>query len=232
MTLMEQLNATHLDRLLLATVLGAIIGWEREQHGRPAGLRTHMLVCIGSAIMMLVSEFMFEKYRLLAEKGEGFVRVDPGRIAAQIITGIGFIGAGVIMKWGLRVQGLTTAACLWLTAGIGMAAGSGMHFLSIFSTGLAAFVLFYLGKLEKKIPRDIHKTLTLWAKGDRGVFEAVRAILKDLNITFSRYTFEDRLDKDIVIYTLNVKLRDQELLSAVGQAIREKIPNVTRLKWD
>ena len=232
MGLYEHIIAAHLDRVIIAALLGAIIGWEREQHGRPAGLRTHMLVCMGAAVMMIVSEGMYDKFKALNLSGDTFVRVDPGRIAAQIITGIGFIGAGVIMKIGTRVEGLTTAACLWLAAGVGMAAGSEMYLLAFVGTIIAAVVLFYLGKLEKKIGRDIHKTLTLWTSGNRAALDVVRPMLKTLGVIVSRYTYEERLDKGVVIYTLNVKMRDPDLLMVASQAIREKVENLTRIMWD
>ena len=232
MNFYEHLAASHLDRILIAAVFGAIIGWEREQHGRPAGLRTHMLVCLGAAVMMVVSESMYEKYHALGETADSFLRVDPGRIAAQIITGIGFIGAGVIMKMGVRVQGLTTAACLWLVAGVGMAAGAGLYLLGFVSTILAAAILLYLGKLEKGLERDIHKTLSIWTSGNRAALDVVRPLLKDLGVTVSRYTYQERLDKGIVIYTLEVKMRKPELLLLASQAIREKVQNLTRIVWD
>jgi len=232
MNFYEHLAAAHLDRVIIAALLGAIIGWEREQHGRPAGLRTHMLVCMGAAVMMIISEGMYDKFKALNLSGDTFVRVDPGRIAAQIITGIGFIGAGVIMKMGTRVEGLTTAACLWLAAGVGMAAGSEMYLLAFVSTIVAGAVLFYLGKLEKKLARDIHKTLTLWTSGNRTALEVIRPMLKTIGVTLSRYSYAERLDKGIVIYTLNVKMRNPDLLMVVTQALREKVENLTRITWD
>jgi len=232
MSFYDHLAAAHLDRVIIAAVFGAVIGWEREQHGRPAGLRTHMLVCLGAATMMIISESMYEKYQALGVAGDSIMKVDPGRIAAQIITGIGFIGAGVIMKMGARVQGLTTAACLWLAAGVGMAAGAGLYLLGFVSTILAAATLFYLGKLEKGISRDIHKTLSIWTSGNRAALDVVRPLLKDIGITVSRYTYQERLDKGIVIYTLEVKMRDPEFLLRASQAIREKVQNLTRIVWD
>ncbi|UCG77990.1 MAG: MgtC/SapB family protein, partial [Nitrospirota bacterium] len=101
-----------LIRLVLGTVLGSIVGFEREVHGRPAGFRTHLLVCLASVLIMIVSE----EYYHLAVMNPDFIRVDPARIAAGAITGVGFLGAGVIIKSGFNVQGLTTAACLWIVS--------------------------------------------------------------------------------------------------------------------
>ena len=228
----EHLAAAHMDRILVAALLGAIIGWEREQHGRPAGLRTHMLVCIGAAIMMVVSESMYEKYCVGGGGADSGLRVDPGRIAAQIITGIGFIGAGVIMKMGTRVQGLTTAACLWLAAGIGMAAGTGMFLLATVTTLMGAFILLYLAKWEKTIERDIHMTLSIWTNNNRTALESVRPLFKGLGVTVSRYSYQERIDKGLVIYVLSVKMRNPDLVLVATQAVREKVENVIRILWE
>ena len=110
-----------LFRILVAALLGGLLGLERDIHGRGAGLRTHLLVSVGSAVFMILS-IRVESFGVGLDPN--FMRVtDPGRIAAQIVTGIGFLGAGVIIKVGLSVRGLTTAACLWVAAAIGMAAG-------------------------------------------------------------------------------------------------------------
>ena len=126
-------------RLVLSVFLGGLIGFERQMHRRTAGLRTNILVCLGSCLIMLVSQYMFEIY-----KNE--VDVDPSRIAASIITGIGFLGAGAIIREREKeaVRGLTTAACLWVVAGIGMAIGCGFYTASLVTTALTLIVLFFL----------------------------------------------------------------------------------------
>ena len=117
-------------RLVIATLFGGLIGLERESHKRPAGFRTHILVCIGSALVMIVSQYAFLDF---AEKSMGY---DPGRIAAQVISGIGFLGAGTILREGSTVKGLTTAASLWVVSGIGLAIGSGFYLFGAVTTGL------------------------------------------------------------------------------------------------
>lgn len=119
-------------RIALAFLLGGLLGFEREQTGRPAGLRTHMLVCAGAACFTIASAYSFP--------GEGTNR-DPTRIAAQIVTGIGFLGAGTIFRTPSTVLGLTTAANIWLVAAIGLLAGSGMYWLAVFTTLLALITL-------------------------------------------------------------------------------------------
>lgn len=130
-------------RLLFAFVLGALVGVERDIHGRAAGIRTNMLVCVGSALFTLAS--------LVPENG------DKGRIAAQIVSGIGFLGAGTIIKSGFNIRGLTTAACMWLVAAIGMICGMGSLVLA---TGVTVVMLLVL-MLAKAFENRIHRIYTL-----------------------------------------------------------------------
>lgn len=128
-------------RLGLSVILGGLIGLERQMHRRPAGLRTHILVSLGSCLMMLTSLYLFGIYNTGA-------RLDISRMAAGVITGIGFLGAGAIMKENEGVKGLTTAASVWVACGIGIAIGSGFYTGSIFCTVLALIVLFFLKNAE------------------------------------------------------------------------------------
>lgn len=142
-------------RLGLAAVLGGLIGLERDIHGRAAGLRTHLLVSLGSAVFMVLSVFV-------ARSGQGgsFV-ADPGRIAAQVIAGIGFLGAGVIIKERATVRGLTTSACLWLVAGVGMAAGAGYPLVAAVTTVFALVGLVVLKAFERLYPKDYYRTIEI-----------------------------------------------------------------------
>jgi len=128
-------------RLFLAAALGGIIGFEREKHHRGmAGFRTHILVSVGSALIMLVSMYIFDIYA-------GKVPVDPARIAAGVVTGIGFLGAGTIIRSGESVRGLTTAASLWTVSGIGLAVGCGFY-IAAWATAIIAFsTLYFLRKV-------------------------------------------------------------------------------------
>ena len=129
-------------RLLLALVLSGVIGLERQIHRRTAGLRTHILVGLGSCLIMLTSLYIFAIY-----KNE--VPLDPARIAAGVITGIGFLGAGAIIRDREGVKGLTTAASLWVVAGIGLATGCGFYKAALFTTVLALLTLFFLRYVER-----------------------------------------------------------------------------------
>ena len=139
----EPLSDTELiQRLLLAAVLGGILGFEREMRQKSAGLRTNMLIAIGSALFTLMS------YELAAD-GSG----DPGRIAAQIVTGIGFLGAGAIMRTDAGIHGLTTAATIWVNAAVGVAAGGGEYHLAFIATAVTLGVLLILQPLERILDR-------------------------------------------------------------------------------
>jgi len=131
-----------LIRLAVAAVLGAAVGFERELREREAGLRTHLLVCLGSALFTILSAYGFHDF--LTGSGQ-LVRTDPTRIAAQIVTGIGFLGAGAIIRQGVSVRGLTTAATLWVAAAIGMATGAGYYSGAVIG---AALTLIALGPLR------------------------------------------------------------------------------------
>ncbi len=129
-------------RLLLAGLLGGIIGYEREHTNRPAGFRTHILVCVGSTLVMVTSEFIFNKYG-------GTGDVDPARLGAQVISGIGFLGAGTIIRDGFNVRGLTTAASLWAVSCVGIAIGIGFYGGAAAATLLIFLTLITLKKAEK-----------------------------------------------------------------------------------
>ena len=137
-------------RLSLAAVLGGMIGAERELRDREAGLRTHLLVSLGSALFTIVGAYGFHAF---LSSGASVVRADPTRIAAQIVTGIGFLGAGAIIRHGLSVRGLTTAATLWVVAAVGMAAGAGYYSVAAITTALVLIALYPLRILAYLIIR-------------------------------------------------------------------------------
>jgi len=133
-----------ITRLVLSVFLSGLIGLERQVHRRSAGLRTHILVSLGSCLIMLTSLYVFDIYN-------GMANLDPARIAAGVVTGIGFLGAGTIIREKEEIRGLTTAASLWLAAGIGLAVGVGFFLASVFATFLAVVVLLFLRYMEGAI---------------------------------------------------------------------------------
>ncbi|MEI6831936.1 MAG: MgtC/SapB family protein [Candidatus Omnitrophota bacterium] len=134
-------------RLLLTLVLSGLVGFERQVHRRDAGLRTHILVALGSCLIMLTSLYVFDIYK-------DTVSLDPARIAAGVITGIGFLGAGTIIREPKGVRGLTTAASLWVVSGIGLAVGCGFNKIAIYATVLVLIVLHFLRYFEKTLFKD------------------------------------------------------------------------------
>ncbi|TYP74915.1 MgtC/SapB family protein [Paenibacillus methanolicus] len=135
-------------RMVLALLLGGMVGIERELGGHFAGFRTHILVCLGSAAIVILSIYGFSEFA-----SEPNVRMDPARLAAQVISGIGFLGAGTIMRTGLTISGLTTAASLWVVAAIGLTVGAGFYFGAGALTFLVVISLFFFNKMEKRFSR-------------------------------------------------------------------------------
>jgi putative Mg2+ transporter-C (MgtC) family protein len=178
-------------RIAFGAVLGGTIGIERDRHGRQAGLRTHFLVALASATFMVVSAHFafFQNYQ-----GAANTTVDPSRIAASVVTGIGFLAGGAILKTGLTVQGLTTAAGLWLVAAIGLCAGAGMYSLALAATllGLAALTLFRL--LEGKRDGMEHRRVVLLMADDPGHIPTLVQALERAGAVASDFDFEQPPD--------------------------------------
>lgn len=145
-------NNEILVRLILTTILGGLIGIEREYHNRPAGLRTHILVSLVSTLIMIVGIDIHERNG----------GTDPTRLAAQVVSGIGFLGAGTIIRTGSSIKGLTTAATLWANAGIGLAVGAGFYYASVLSVVIVLVTLFLLSKIELLF--NDFKSITITAK--------------------------------------------------------------------
>ena len=147
-------------RLATAALLGGLIGIEREHHGRSAGFRTQMLVALGSAVAMVVSLHFGQIYGDMPDSSA--VRVDPARVAYGVMGGIGFLGAGAIIRYGTGIRGLTTAASLWCTAAMGLACGFGMYLVAVVATGIVIFTLLALSKLDRAIPSKKYKTVIVF----------------------------------------------------------------------
>ena len=138
-------------RVVGAVLVGALIGFEREFHGRPAGFRTHALVCVASSLLMLVTVYQSEWMTVIPLDA---IRTDPTRMAQGIMTGIGFLGAGVIFKEGLTVRGLTTAASIWVTAAIGILLGIGFYYAATLGTVATLAILSAFRVVERRLPKE------------------------------------------------------------------------------
>ncbi|MDE6451079.1 MAG: MgtC/SapB family protein [Odoribacter sp.] len=168
-------------RLLVAGLLGGVIGWDREYRAKEAGLRTHFLVALGSALLMIVSQYGFSD--VLDKPG---MRLDPARIAAQVVTGIGFIGAGSILIQKQFVRGLTTAAGLWATSGIGLAVGGGMYWIGFFAMLLTLVGLEFLTIVFKNVGE--HSSLLAFSTTDH---ENLKRVTNELHLKHYRiYNYE------------------------------------------
>ncbi|MBW7476403.1 MgtC/SapB family protein [Paenibacillus oenotherae] len=177
-------------RLMLAVCLGGLIGFEREQSNHAAGLRTNILVCLGSCLLMMLSIYGFSDF-----VDEPNVRVDPARLAAAVITGIGFLGAGTILFTGKSITGLTTAASLWVVSAIGLAAGSGFYFASVTSTVLVLLILWALNKIERKYVKGKKQYLFKIESDDRSVLvRAINSMLIERGVRMREVAVQEFVD--------------------------------------
>ena len=178
-------------RLLVALAAGALIGYERSYRGRPAGFRTHALVCMASSILMLVT--VYESHWV--QISEEMIRIDPTRMAQGIMTGIGFLGAGVIMREGLSVRGLTTAASIWITAAIGILAGIGFYFPLVMSVVLTLGVLSGFRLIEVRMPSQAHYHFEIRFSPDSTNNErSVREVVEAHGFSIANFSY--RLDNE------------------------------------
>ena len=194
-------SATAAVKLLVSFLLGAIIGIERQFRRREAGMRTFALICMGSAAAMLISIWIPQCY-------PNFLNGDPGRIAAQVLTGIGFLGAGAIIQSHGSIHGLTTAACIWVAAVIGLAVGAGMYIPALIATTLTLVVLISLEKLEKRMFLDgVNKILIITCSTATPDLKEVRKILEGKSIYIVSVSFESQFvqNKAVITYKVNVK---------------------------
>jgi putative Mg2+ transporter-C (MgtC) family protein len=173
-------------RLLAALVAGALIGYERSYHGRPAGFRTHALVCTASSLLMLVPAYDSQ----WVQTGPETVRLDPTRMAQGIMTGIGFLGAGVIVKEGVSVRGLTTAASIWITASIGILAGIGFYFPMMVAVLLTLGVLSVFHWVEQRMPTHSYFQFDVRFARDAAMSEAaLRELIRRHGFSIAHFSY-------------------------------------------
>jgi len=212
-------------RLFLAAFLSGAIGFEREFHGRAAGFRTHILLCVGSTLVMLTSMHIFDVYA-------GKVAVDPARIAAGVITGIGFLGAGTIMHSRSSIRGLTTAASLWVVAGIGLAVGSGLYYAAILTTALTIVALMVFGRIEHAmIRKNWYRTIIIEAKDGIEELKAIRKVLDEYNIDITNYEVDRSKDNLGMIFKVGLRLYNIKLANQLIEDVG-RLPGVSAVKWE
>lgn len=209
-------------RVLISAALGGLIGLEREWSNHAAGLRTHILVCIGSTVIMLLSAYGFSAF-----VEEANVRMDPARLAAQVVSGIGFLGAGAILRTGSTISGLTTAASIWVVAAIGLCVGAGFLYTAVLATVIVLVSLFLLNKIETQMLRHRrHHELVIRIIDHPGVTDEIFTSLELEKIRIVHVKFssekERKADQSTVIITemrLNVKTRNQKQLATAIEHI-------------
>lgn len=208
-------------RLLLSCILGGVIGYEREAHRKSAGLRTHILVSIGSCLIMILSIKIYESV-------QGFTNADPARLAAQVVSGIGFLGAGSIIKDGPTVKGLTTAASLWVVSGVGLAVGSGYYMGALMTTGLVFLTLTILSRLENKEYQSLGY-LFITTTDRPGQIGDIGSLLGTHGINISDIRIEDK--KDLSAITIKVHMPKNLNVNDVTTGLLS-IKGITSVKLD
>ncbi|QXM05520.1 MgtC/SapB family protein [Crassaminicella indica] len=214
-------------RLVLASILGGLIGLERESNNRPAGFRTHILVTAGAALIMLISMYGFNGFGVNGSGGE------PARLAAQVVSGIGFLGAGTILRQGNCIHGLTTAASLWVCGCIGLAIGNGYYLGGLVTAGIVLFSLISLGLFEKTVFKDKYKTLHVICCERPGLIGEIGTLLGQYDITIKYIKmspFEEYKDNNLHIdITVKVPIHfsPEILFTSIG-----KIEGIKSVNWE
>ncbi len=212
-------------RLVLSAILSGVIGFEREFHGRAAGFRTHILLSVGSALIMLTSIHIFDVY-------SGRVPIDPARLAAGVVTGIGFMGAGTIMRYKASVRGLTTATSLWVVAGIGLAVGSGLYFGAIATTLIAMIALMFFSKLEHvMIRKNWYKTIIIETQDGLEQLKKIRESLSEYGSEINDLEADRSKDGTHIILKFGLKLTSNLHNAQLIESIA-RLEGVKSVKWE
>jgi len=218
-----------LGRLVLAAVLGGLIGMEREVSGKPAGLRTNLLICVGAALLTELSIAVASAANLTNVAHEVGFRADPGRIAAQIVSGIGFLGAGTILQSRGHVVGLTTAATIWVVAAIGMAVGAQAYAVAIGATILVLTSLVLLSRLETFVEHrwGSHRYMVSMAPST-GVLDEVETMLRDAGLRMVTHEIDKAGEAFEVMFDLSGPSREHHRVIR-ELAARDDVRRVSRM---
>ncbi len=224
--------AEMLLRLALAFAAGLIVGWDRESHGRPAGLRTNILVCVASAVAMMVSEMVLVE--TAGSPAAGAARADPARLGAGILTGIGFLGAGTILRHENFVRGVTTAASLWFLTVLGLAFGSGFFALGAMGLALALITLYLLPRLERWIPSDWYVRLTITLQPGELDEDDLRRKIQALGTTVlaTKIRYDVAASEKTLSYDLRLSRSDRFEIGARLVTAISQFPGVRQVGWE
>jgi putative Mg2+ transporter-C (MgtC) family protein len=224
---MDYTDLVIIGRVAGARAIGAMIGFERTFHGRPAGFRTHALVCIASAILMIVTVYQNQWMTLVDHDA---IRTDPTRMAQGIMTGIGFLGAGVIFKEGLTVRGLTTAASIWVTAAIGILVGIGFWFAAVVGAVATLIVLALFRIVEARLPSEFYAHHMLRFARNRTMGEPeVRKLIGDHGFTIANLSSRLTDGGEQFEYRMTIKSRDRANAEALSKHLRD-LPEVLEFR--
>jgi len=216
---MESEVFTTLFRLVISLIAGGIIGLERSYNGRPAGFRTHSLVCMSSSMLMLLTVY---QWSLLADAPLETIRVDPTRMAQGIMTGIGFLGAGVIMKERNSIRGLTTSASIWVTASIGILIGMGFYVPALAATILAVGTLSIFRKLERRIPTLQLGTLTVRTLRKSKLQENdILKVVEQHKFSTSNRCYSAQDEGKYIEFTMAIHTRENNAFKTLAEALIE-----------
>ncbi len=201
-----------LIQLALAAALGGVVGLEREHRGRPAGVRTHALVAMGCCLVMVVSTYFARLYPYPQYGQESVLRIDPARIAYGVMAGIGFLGAGAIIRAGFSVRGLTTAASIWCIAAVGLAVGVKLYTISIGATLLVVFTLYVLHYVEGHAQRHWYKKLRIVCDDKPGQLERFADLLGERDVSVLDVSFKRDVEARRLAITYQLRLPKREML--------------------
>lgn len=211
-------------RLAVAVGLGLIIGYEREKQSQTAGLRTHMILVVGSALAMIVSINLATQYRSLAPNG------DPARLAAQVISGIGFLGAGAILRFGVNVKGLTTATSMWTMAIVGLAIGAGYYLAGIATTGILFVILAVVNIFEERvILSDIIVHLIIEANDRPGLVDQIKELFRQPERSIRTFGLDKNLYLNTLIIDMLLRIRRNETPERILEELAQ-VEGVNRVK--
>jgi putative Mg2+ transporter-C (MgtC) family protein len=208
-------------RLVLAVILGGVIGYEREHTQRPAGFRTHIVVCVAAALVMGISDYIFQHYH-------DYVNMDPGRLGAQVISGIGFLGAGTILRDGFGVKGLTTAASLWAVSCIGLAVGIGFWSGAILATVIIYITLLALKKFEFTISPVPDSLIVIQMENRPGWMDDVNEVLARYGVTVKKVELEQDKQREHIAVRLTVGSAGEKADTGIIGRLQE-IPGITKV---
>lgn len=220
-----------LGKLALAALLGGAVGFERESHGQSAGIRTNVMVAMGSCLLMMLSlhiEGLFREFDI-----NSIIRIDPGRIASYAVAGMGFLGAGAIIKGKGSIRGLTTAAGIWMNTGIGLAIGANFFLPAIFTTLISLIVLYNLRFLKMIFPHDVFTMLIITCSDETHCLRKIRRILAEhpgIDIRFINYQRD--FTGHLLTYRIRLCCKEDLPWGKIIGRFSSELPNLRDIAWE